>query len=241
MADDKNKDPQSPAPVTLKPGEVVVDQKTLTNILEGQAKLETALANETSKREGLEAMFASKDTEAAMDEKGLRRRRNFEPAFRTVAIKKLSIGENAEDFRYVIGYTDRGAYPVVDRTGVAPIIVDFIDVILLGAERTDNGKLQSVTVPLLTLINSPEVNCKVLETKDYTGKPFRLTYPATGQGEQLVPTGEEIAATTLDPKHGLVTTGEIIDGFVGFTNLTFVIQIPGVADPLEIDQKYVNI
>lgn len=235
MADDSTK-----PPVVLKDGEVVVNQQTLTSILEGQASLEKKLADETARREGLEAMFAEKSTDV-MDEKGLRRRKTFDPAFRTVAIKKFQLGEGAEDFRYVIGYTNRGAYQKVDKSGLAPVNVDYIDVILLGDERDENGKLKAVTVPLLTLINSPEVDCKILETKDYTGKPFRLTYPATGQGEKLMPTGEEIAATTFDPKHGLIQTGEMIDGYVGFTDLTFVIQIPGVSDPLEIDSKYVNI
>ena len=240
-----NEGGKEPTPVVLKEGQVIVDSATLAKVLEGQAALEAQLANETAKREGLEAMFAEQNPDDASGEKKLRQRKNFEPAFRTVAIKKLQKSDDPEDVGYVIGWTNRGAYQKVDKTGVAPMIVDYIDVIILGDERVTEGEkagtLKAYSVPLLSLINSQEVNCKVLETKDYTGKPFRLSYPPTGQGEKIVATGEEIAVTTFDPKHGLVQTGDMIDGYVGFTDLTFVIQIPGVPEPLEIDAKYVNI
>lgn len=227
--------------VILKEGEVVVTQKTLTDVLERAAAAEKSAADAVAKTEGLQQMWENEKGPDTTGEKKLRERKNFEPAFRTVGIKKYPIAGDVENVGYVIGWTNRGAYQKVDKTGVAPVIVDYIDIIFKGRERNDEGKLQAESVPLLSLINAPEVTCKVLEIKDYEGKPFRLMYPPTGQGEEKMPTGEEIRITVFDQKHGMMETGETIDGYVGFTNLTYVIQVPGLPEPLEIDGKYVNI
>lgn len=227
--------------VELKKGEIVVSQDMLTRVMEQAQKAEKAAADATAKAAGLEQLFSEKDSAPTTGEKKLRERKNFEPAFRTVTVKQFPVAGNVDDMGYVIGWDNRGAYQKVDRTGVAPVVIDYINIIFLGRERNKDGKLQAEAVPLLSLINAPEVNCKILDTKDYLGKPFRLSYPPTGLGEKKMPTGEEISVTVFDPKHGLMETGDTIDGWVGFTDLTYVIQIPGVAEPLEIDSKYVNI
>lgn len=231
---------KEPEIVELKEGQIVVDQATLTTILQQQAETEKKLADIDAKNAGLlELIEASKgaDTNGAPK---LRERKNFEPAFRTVTLKQHPINGDYEKLGLVIGWTNRGAYQKVNREGVAPVVVDYIDVIFLDHERTEDGKLKAESIPLLSLLNASEITCKVLEMKDYEGKPFRLSYPPTGQGVQIMPTGEEIAISTFDPKHGLVTTGETIDGYVGFTNLTYVIQIPGRAEPIEVDGKFLN-
>lgn len=238
MADTQKKEPEI---VQLKDGEVVVDQSTLQSLLEGQAKTEKALEDMRAKNAGLEELFA-KGASTTGDEKGpkLRERKNFEPAFRTVTLKKFPIKGDFENQGIVIGWTNRGAYQKVNREGVTPVVVDYIDVIFLGHERSTDGVLQAESVPLLSLLGASEVTCKVLEMKDYEGKPFRLSYPPTGQGEQKMPTGETLQVSSWDPKHGLTQTGEEIDGWVGYTNLTYIIQIPGVADPVEVDGKFLN-
>lgn len=231
---------KDPEIVELKEGQVVVDQATLTTILQQQAETEKRLADLDAKNAGLlELVEAGKgaDTNGAPK---LRERKNFEPAFRTVTLKQYPIAGDIEKLGYVIGWTNRGAYQKVNRDGVSPVVVDYIDVIFLDNERTEDNKLRAESIPLLSLLNASEVTCKVLEMKDYEGKPFRLSYPPTGQGVQIMPTGEEIAISTFDPKHGLVTTGETIDGYVGFTNLTYVIQIPGRAEAVEVDGKFLN-
>ena len=55
-----------------------------------------------------------------------------------------------------------------------------------------------------------------------------------------VPTGEEIATTSFDPKHGTVETGETVDGYVAYSDIQYKIQIPGVDDPIWIDSKFCN-
>lgn len=215
MADEEKK-------VTLKEGQTIVDQSMLQQIVESQAKLEKDLADKDAKLAGLEEMFA-KGVDTTGDKK-LRERKNFEPAFRTLTLKKMPIGGDHENKGIVIGWTNRGAHQKVNREGVAPTLVDYIDVVFLGHEKKD-GKLQAEEVPLLALLNAEEITCKVLETKSAARKE---------------PTGEEISVTTFDPKHGLVQTGDVIDGYVMYSDITYVVQIPGFTEPVEIDQKFAN-
>lgn len=240
--------PKDENTVTLKPNEVVIDQKTLAAVLEGQAKIEKELEDQKAKNAGLEAMMLEgKDSDTTGDKKP-RTRKDFTPAFRTVTIKKFPINGDPEKEGYVIGWTNRGAYQKVDKSGISAQTVDYIDIIFLDHERNEEKKLQAESVPLLVLMGAPEVTCKVLEVKDYEGKPMNLRYSPLidpdlsldRPGEQKQYTGEMIRVTTFDPKHGLVETGEEIEGWVGRTDMTFVIQIPGRAEPIEIDSKFVN-
>ena len=252
--DDKNTQPPAggttpPEPVVLKKGQIVVDEKTLATVLEKQAVMEKEIEDQKAKNAGLEALMLENKDADTVGEKKLRERKKFEPAFRTVTMKKFPVAGDPENQGIVIGWTNRGAYQKVDKSGVAAQRVDYIDTLVLGKERGEDGTLQAESVPLLSLLGAPEIVCKIIETKDYEGKPFKLRYSplvdpdlsSDRQGEDKVATGEEIRIKEYDIKHGLMETGDIIDGWVGYTNLTFVLQIPGWAEPVEVDSKYVNI
>lgn len=213
--------------VTLKEGEQVVDSKVLESVLSGQASLEIALEEERAKRAGLEEMMASMSTAPTTGEqKGLREKKNFEPKFRTVRIRKFPIAGDVENMGYIVGWTNRGAYHKIVQTGMGPREVNFIDVLFLGKERNAEGKLQAESIQLLDLINKGEqVVCKIIKTEREDNK---------------VPTGEEIDTTTWDPQHGLVMTGDKIDGYVVESDIKYTIQVPGVAEPIIIDAKFCN-
>lgn len=223
--------PQEPTPKTveLKEGQSVVDQKVLTSILEKQALLEKELEDTKAKAAGVEELFAA---QASNTEPTVRKKKDYEPKFRTVRIRKYPILGDIENMGYVVGWTDRGAYQKVDRSGVSPQIVDYLDIVFLDLETGEpkrvNGKLQAESVPLLDLMNKSElVVCKVLEMR---------------KNVREIPTGEEIAVLTWDPRHGgtPVDTGERIDSYVQYTDIECVIQIPGVDKPVRIDAKYCN-
>lgn len=219
--------PVEPKPVVLQPGQVVVDQSVLAQVLENQAELERGRAEDAARVAGLEAMLeAGKGAEAQGADGKLRERKNFEPAFRTVRLRQYPMGGNEEKLGYVMGWTNRGAYQKVDRvSGPVPVMVDYVDIVFLDQERVD-GKLIAESVPLLDLLNRGiQKHCKIIKVVKEPRKE---------------PTGEEITITSWDPQHGLVTTGETIDGYVGFTDITYTVQIPGRAEPVEIDGKYVN-
>lgn len=209
-------------------GKVLVDQTLLQSILEKQADLERQVAESDAKSAGLQEMFEkSQDAETTGDEKKkLRTRKSFEPAFRTVRLRKYPMAGDVEKLGWVVGWTNRGAYQKVDRSGVAPVLVDYIDILFLGHERNAEGKLQAESVPLLDLLNKGEqIYCKIIDTK---------------REPRIEPTGEEINVTVWDPQHGLVSTGDIIDGYVAFTDLTYTVAVPGIKDPVVIDGQFVN-
>ena len=217
--------------VKLKPGEKVVSEDLLKQILEKQAKTDIELENMKAKNAGLEELFEAEKGVSPTGEKKLRERKSYEPAFRTVRLRKYPVAGDPENLKYVIGWTNRGAYEKVDKSGVTPVVVNYIDILFLDEEtmepiRTPDGKLMAESVPVKDLINQGvPVNCKILERKMETKK---------------IPTGEEINVTVFDPAHGLVQTGEIIDGYVAVTDITYTLQIPGLMKPLVIDGEYVN-
>lgn len=211
---------------SLKEGETVISKKELASISEQLADLQKALVDRDAKMAGLEEMFATSHDADTTGEKKLRERKDFEPAFRTVRLRKYPMNGDVTNLGYVVGWSNRGAYHKVDRNGVAPVLVDWIDIIFLGHERNEKGVLQAEAVPLLDLLNRGEqVHCKVIDKKSAVRKE---------------PTGEEINITIWDPKHGLVSTNETIDGWVSFTDVTFSLQVPGIAEPVEVDSKYAN-
>jgi hypothetical protein len=160
----------------------------------------------------------------AADDGALKKKKTFEPKFRTVRIRKYPIAGDFENLGYVIGWTNRGAYQEVDRSGTSPMMVDFIDIIFYGQDKTA-GKIKAEKVKLLSLLNSEQVHCKILETKKVPRE---------------VPTGEEINVTVWDPQHGLTDTGDKVDGYVAYTDITYTIQIPGINNPVEIDGLFLN-
>jgi hypothetical protein len=179
------------------------------------------IADMEARNAGLEEMFAKGATVSG--EPVIREKKNFEPKFRTVRIRKYPVAGG--ELGYVIGWTNKGAYQEVDRSGVAPSIVDYIDILFLGHEKKD-GKLQAEKVKLLDLLNKGvQVHCKILKTDKEINK---------------VPTGEEINVSVFDPQHGLVQSGDVIDGYVTFSEVKYTIQIPGVDEPVIIDSTFCN-
>lgn len=215
MAPKKEKDEEQKVEVPL---------SELTKMQEQMAALEQKVADNEAKNAGLEEMFAkSADTTG---EPKLREKKSFEPKFRTVRLRKYPVAGNVEDLDFIVGWTNRGAYQEVDRSGVSPQIVDYIEVIFLrNAEPTD-GKIKAEKIKLLDLMNrGMQVHCKII-------KMDRV--------EKQIPTGEEIDVTIFDPAHGLVSTGEKVDGFVTQSEIKCTIQIPGKDGVTVVDGLYVN-
>lgn len=203
---------------------VSVPAGLLAQLQEQMAAMEVKLESESAARAGLEEII-NKDPELG-DEKKLREKKNFEPKFRTVRLRKYPIAGDITNLGYVVGWTNRGAYQEVDRTGVSPQVVDYMDIVFLGAEKNAEGKVKAEKVKLLDLMNNgTQVHCKILDKK---------------VEPRQEPSGEEIDVSIFDPAHGLVATGETIDGYTAFSDITYKIQVPGFADPVWIDALYCN-
>ena len=203
---------------------VEVPVETLTKMQEQMAQMEQKIADQEAKSAGIEEIM-SKAAEAG-DTPKLREKKSFEPKFRTVRLRKYPIAGDPENLGYIIGWTNRGAYQTVDRSGVSPQIVDMIDVVFLGQEKNAEGKIKAEAIRLLDLYNKGhQVHCKILEQK---------------REDIKTPTGEEIDVTVFDPAHGLVATGDKIDGFVVSSEVKMKLQVPGVDEPLWIDGTFVN-
>lgn len=204
--------------------EVKIPAKVLAQIQEQMAEQDRKIAEMEAKNAGLEEMFSKGAT--AEGEPKLREKKSFEPKFRTVRLRKYPIAEDVNNLGYVIGWTNRGAYQLVDRTGIAPQVVDYIDVFFLGQERNEKGVLAPERIKLIDLFNKGiQVHCKILETK---------------RVENKIPTGEEIDVTVFDPNHGMVSTGDKIDGYVTMSDIKYVVQIPGVEGNVTIDSTFCN-
>lgn len=214
MAEDKKdeKDEKIEVPVAV-----------LTKIQEQLADQELKMAELENKNAGLEELLSKASTTG---ETKIREKKTFEPKFRTVRVRKYPIAGDVDKLGYVVGWTSRGAYQVVDKSGISPAVVDMIDLIFLGKEKNTNGKLQAEQVKLLDFMNRGiQVHCKIIDTD---------------RKEVPVPTGEEIDVTVFDPQHGLISTGEKVDGYVSYSQIKYQVQIPGVAEPVWIDSLYAN-
>ena len=200
-----------------KPEEMAqVPASQLKSILEKMAAQDAKIADLEAKGAGLEEMFSAKDPVAG--EPKLREGKNFEPKFRTVRIRKYPIGDTEKE-GYVVGWTAKGAYQLVDRSGVTPVTSDYLDIFFLGQAEPQKVKL-------LDLLNKGvQIHCKIIET---VKKHYKKG------------TGEEINVTVFDPAHGLIQTGDVIDGFVVDTDVIHTIQIPGVEGTTIINAKFVN-
>lgn len=202
---------------------VQVPQSDLTKIMESIAESDRKVAELEAQLEGVKQNSKAAST---TDEPMLREKKNFEPKFRTVRIRKYPMNGQFDDLGYITGWSNRGAYQVVDRSGIAPQIIDMLDVQFLGHEKTPDGKLKFEAIPLLSMYNKGvQVHCKILEKKTEPRKE---------------PTGEEIDITVFDPKHGMMATGDKIDGYVAYSDVTYTIQIPGVEGATTIDGTFVN-
>ncbi len=201
-----------------------VPTEVLVKMQEQMAELERKAAEQEAKTAGMEEIF-SKGAEGPLEPK-LRTKKNFEPKFRTVRLRKYSIAGDIDNLGYVIGWTSRGAYEVVDRSGTSPQIVNMIDVIFYGQEKNKDGKIKAESIKLLDLLNNgKQIHCKILEEK---------------REKIEVPTGEEIDVTVFDPAHGLISTGEKVDGIVAYSEIKYKLQVPGIDQPIWIDSTFCN-
>ncbi len=206
--------------------EVSVPLAVLTKMQEQMAALEITQANLEAKNAGLEAMLNDQKKADTVGGKELRMKKNFEPKFRTVGIKKFPIAGKIDDMGYIVGWTSRGAYEEVNRSGLTPEVVNFIDVVFLGRETNKEGKKQAEKIKLLDIFNQGvEVFCKIIDEKKKT---------------VAVPTNEEIDVSVFDPAHGMVTTGEKVDGFFTYADIDYLLQIPGVKDPVWVNAQFCN-
>jgi hypothetical protein len=201
------------------------DPKVLERLQEQLAEGDKRIADLEAKSAGLEELVAAQA--GTTGQTGLRMRKTFEPKFRTVRLRKFPKGGGDED--YVVGWTNKGAYEEVDRSGVRPEIINYIDVIFLSEKQAHDADpkkaLKAEKVKLLDLMNKGrQVHCKIVNKKEE---------------KKFAPTGEIIKVSTFDPDHGLIETGEEIDGFVTFSDIEFEIEIPGHGT-VWIDQLYCN-
>jgi hypothetical protein len=210
----------------IKTDEVIeVPKNLLVEMQNKQLQMEKDMEDLKGKNAGLEEMMKNGGGETS-DKAELKMKKSFEPKFRTVRIRQYPMKGNVENLGFVIGWSNRGAYQKLDTTGTSPQMSEYLDVFFLGHERNDEGKLQAESIKSLDLINKGiQVHCKILDTK----KEVRE-----------VPTNEEIGVTTWDPQHGLIDTGEKVDGYVAYTDTTYTIQVPGEVKPVVVDSKYVN-
>lgn len=206
------------------PKKIEVEESMLVKLQEQMAEQERKMVDMEAKNAGLEELVArSASTNGDLK---LKEKKNFEPKFRTVKIRKYPIAGDENNLGYVVGWTSKGAYQEVDRSGITPQIVDCIDVIFLGQEKTKEGKIKAEKIRLLDFMNKgQQVHCKILETQKEDVK---------------VPTGEEIDVSVFDPAHGLVQTGDKVDGYYAYSEIKYKVQIPGVAEPVLIDSLFAN-
>lgn len=217
-------DPKEEKKIDAVPPEptVVVKAADLSKIMETLASNEREMAELKANMGGMAEQMNKADT----SEPKLREKKNFEPKFRTVRIRKYPMKGDYDNQGHVIGWSNRGAYQVVDKSGISPQIVDMLDVQFLGHERDENGKLQFESIPLVSLYSKGvQIPCKIIDTKT-ENRPE--------------PTGEEIDVTVYDPKHGMVATGDKIDGYVAYSDISYTIQIPGVEGTTTLDATFVN-
>lgn len=202
---------------------IEVPASLLKTMQEQMAEQDRKIADMEAKSAGLEEMVAK--NVSTNDDLKLKEKKSFEPKFRTVRIRKYPMFGKEDDLGYVIAWTNKGAYEEVDRSGVTPTVINYLDIIYLGHEKKD-GKIQAEKVKLLDFMNKgQQVHCKILETK---------------REEIKVPTGEEINVSVFDPQHGLIATGDMVDGYYAYSDIKYKVQIPGIAEPVWIDALYCN-
>ena len=156
----------------------------------------------------------------------MKKKTNFEPKFRTVRLRTYPIAGNYDNQGVVIGWSNRGAYQDVDGSGIPGQKTDYLEVMFLDHEKNKDGKLLFEKVKLLDLFNNG------------VQKHYKIISKETSVREEA--TGEQITVSMYDPKHGLVNTGEVVDGYVAYSDVTYTIEIPGRKEPLVIDGMFVN-
>ena len=194
---------------------VEVPVAVLTALQEQMADLERKVADGEAKSAGLEAMVS----ESAKTNDKLKEKKSFEPKFRTVRLRKYPIAGDETKMGYVIGWTKKGAYQEYVQTPTGAQLVDYIDIIFHGQEK------KAEKIRLLDLLNKGEqVHCKILETK---------------REEVKHETGEEIDVSIFDPAHGLINTGEKVDGYYTISDIQYKLNVPGLGE-VWVDSAYTN-
>lgn len=209
-----------------KNGETVeVPLKVLTDMQEQLSRLEANETEREAQMAGLKEALETSQGAATIGEPKLREKKNFEPKFRQLRLRKYPIAGDRDNMGIVSGWTSRGAYQEVDTTGVARTIVDYIDIIFLGHEKTKEGKIKAEKVRLLDFLNNGVQEWfKILEVK---------------VEQRPEPTNEEIDVSVWDPQHGLVSTGEKVDGYTMYTDRTYKIAVPGHGE-VWVDAEFAN-
>lgn len=206
-------------------GVVEVPVAVLAEMQEQMSRMEKDAAERDAKIAGLEEMQSAIANPEAIGAKPLREKKTFEPKFRMLRLRKYPIAGKLDDMGIVIGWTSRGAYREIDVNGLTREWVDFIDVIFLGHEKNEKGQIKAEKVKLLDLVNNGVQEWyKILETK---------------VEQRPEPTNEEIDVTIFDPAHGLVSTGDKVDGYTMFTDRTYKVLIPGVGE-VWVDSEFAN-
>jgi len=196
---------------------VSVPSSVLADIQKRMTDLEIAAESKDGIIEGLKTMLEEK-ADSKGDEK-LRKRRDFTPKFRTVKMRRYPVNGDPAKLDYVIGWTDRGAFEEVDRSGLSPQMVNYMEIIFMTQPK------KAEKVKILDLLNRGiQVSCKVAEEK---------------RRVKEVPTGEEISVSMFDPQHGMISTGEVVDGMTTYHDTDYLIEIPG-SDPVWINGKFLN-
>ena len=182
-------------------------------------------ANESAARaDGLEKIISEGDKATGGDT--LKMKKDFEPKFNTVRLRKYPIAGDVTNLGIVSGWSNRGAYEEVDRNGVSPVIVNFLDICFLDHEKNAKGVLQFEKVKLTDLFNKGvQETYKVLDRK--------VT-------PNIVPTGEEINVTIFDPAHGMISTGDKVDGYTAYSDTKIKVAIPGKPDGIWFGAEFLN-
>lgn len=192
-----------------------------SSLIESIQKQMLELEKKTVEQDGIIAGLKEMNDNKGDGEVKLREKKSYEPKFRTARLRKYPVAGNFDDQDYIVGWSNRGAYQIVDRTGVSPMNVDVMDVIFLRDPK------KAEQVKLLDILNKgTQEHVKIIEIK---------------KRNVVVQTGEEIDVTNWDPAHGLTTTGEKIDGMTTFDDTDYVLQIPGHKDLVTINQKFLNL
>lgn len=198
---------------------------TLEMVKEMQKKmtdLEVKVEEGASKNAGLEELFRTADPSG---EPKLREKKNFEPKFHTVRLRKYPVAGDFDNQDFIVGWTERGAYQQIDTSGISRQVVDYIDIFFLNGGKTEDGKRKAERVKLLDIMNNGnQIVCKILEEKKETKR---------------VETGEEIEVSTFDPIHGLIATGDKVDGYCTYSEISYKVAIPGT-EGVWIDAKFCN-
>lgn len=119
--------------------------------------------------------------------------------------------------KVVVGWTKRGCYVKVKDHPNEPETLMY-DVYFYGDK-------EPVAITAKKFLDSPRIKCMEIG-RDITVKKYK--------------TGEELEVTEFDPKHGLKSTGTIIDGYYATPEGTYALKVPGINEPVVVNINHVN-